>query len=225
MARCDRADAGPADDVPGPCRLPVRQSGEDRQPQHRRRRGSGASEALARRRAARTAGVRPGSRAAGRGRGGQVGRPIRGRGSASAGRARRAICGCRPNRRTLATIEASPLKIEHVRLGRAAKGQPAVGEANDRRNRSQDNELSPRAGRSTRPAPDWARSRRNQSTAHRRRRADSLLQRPVARVTRAWEKIAKPKTSSRCPGASAGIVSRRVARELERCRSARGRWA
>lgn len=35
---------------------------------------------------------------------------------------RRAICGCRPNRRTLATIEAPPLKIAHVRWGRQPKG-------------------------------------------------------------------------------------------------------
>jgi ubiquinone/menaquinone biosynthesis C-methylase UbiE len=35
---------------------------------------------------------------------------------------RRAICGCRPNRRTLATIEASPLEIEHVRWGEQPTG-------------------------------------------------------------------------------------------------------
>jgi ubiquinone/menaquinone biosynthesis C-methylase UbiE len=35
---------------------------------------------------------------------------------------RRAICGCRPNRRTLATIEASPLEIEHVQWGEQPKG-------------------------------------------------------------------------------------------------------
>jgi ubiquinone/menaquinone biosynthesis C-methylase UbiE len=35
---------------------------------------------------------------------------------------RRAICGCRPNRRTLATIDASPLEIEHVRWGEQPKG-------------------------------------------------------------------------------------------------------
>ena len=35
---------------------------------------------------------------------------------------RRAICGCRPNRRTLATIEASPLELEHVRWGEQPKG-------------------------------------------------------------------------------------------------------
>ena len=35
---------------------------------------------------------------------------------------RRAICGCRPNRRTLATIEASPLEIQHVRWGQQPKG-------------------------------------------------------------------------------------------------------
>ena len=35
---------------------------------------------------------------------------------------RRAICGCRPNRRTLATIEASGLQIETVRAGTQPKG-------------------------------------------------------------------------------------------------------
>jgi ubiquinone/menaquinone biosynthesis C-methylase UbiE len=35
---------------------------------------------------------------------------------------RRAICGCRPNRRTLATIDASPLEIKHVRWGEQPKG-------------------------------------------------------------------------------------------------------
>jgi ubiquinone/menaquinone biosynthesis C-methylase UbiE len=35
---------------------------------------------------------------------------------------RRAICGCRPNRRTLVTIEASPLEIEHVRWGEQPTG-------------------------------------------------------------------------------------------------------
>jgi ubiquinone/menaquinone biosynthesis C-methylase UbiE len=35
---------------------------------------------------------------------------------------RKAICGCRPNRRTLATIEASPLEIEHVQWGEQPKG-------------------------------------------------------------------------------------------------------
>jgi ubiquinone/menaquinone biosynthesis C-methylase UbiE len=35
---------------------------------------------------------------------------------------RRAICGCRPNRRTLITIEASPLEIEHVSWGEQPKG-------------------------------------------------------------------------------------------------------
>jgi ubiquinone/menaquinone biosynthesis C-methylase UbiE len=35
---------------------------------------------------------------------------------------RRAICGCRPNRRTFATIQASPLEIEHVRWGEQPKG-------------------------------------------------------------------------------------------------------
>jgi SAM-dependent methyltransferase len=35
---------------------------------------------------------------------------------------RRAICGCRPNRRTFATIEASALEIEHVRWGEQPKG-------------------------------------------------------------------------------------------------------
>jgi ubiquinone/menaquinone biosynthesis C-methylase UbiE len=35
---------------------------------------------------------------------------------------RRAICGCRPNRRTLATIEASPLEIEDVQWGEQPKG-------------------------------------------------------------------------------------------------------
>ena len=35
---------------------------------------------------------------------------------------RRAICGCRPNRRTFATIEASPLEIERVRWGEQPKG-------------------------------------------------------------------------------------------------------
>ena len=35
---------------------------------------------------------------------------------------RRAICGCRPNRRTLATIEASALEIEQVRWGEQPKG-------------------------------------------------------------------------------------------------------
>lgn len=35
---------------------------------------------------------------------------------------RRAICGCRPNRRTFATIEASPLDIERVRRGEQPKG-------------------------------------------------------------------------------------------------------
>ena len=35
---------------------------------------------------------------------------------------RRAICGCRPNRRTLAMIEASALEIEQVRRGEQPKG-------------------------------------------------------------------------------------------------------
>jgi ubiquinone/menaquinone biosynthesis C-methylase UbiE len=35
---------------------------------------------------------------------------------------RRAICGCRPNRRTLATIQASGLQIETVRTGTQPKG-------------------------------------------------------------------------------------------------------
>jgi ubiquinone/menaquinone biosynthesis C-methylase UbiE len=35
---------------------------------------------------------------------------------------RRAICGCRPNRRTLATVDASPLEIEDVRWGEQPKG-------------------------------------------------------------------------------------------------------
>jgi ubiquinone/menaquinone biosynthesis C-methylase UbiE len=35
---------------------------------------------------------------------------------------RRTVCGCRPNRRTLATIEASPLDIEHVRWGEQPQG-------------------------------------------------------------------------------------------------------
>lgn len=35
---------------------------------------------------------------------------------------RRAICGCRPNRRTLATIDGSPLEIEDVRWGEQPKG-------------------------------------------------------------------------------------------------------
>jgi ubiquinone/menaquinone biosynthesis C-methylase UbiE len=35
---------------------------------------------------------------------------------------RRAICGCRPNRTTLATIEASPLALEHVQWGEQPKG-------------------------------------------------------------------------------------------------------
>jgi ubiquinone/menaquinone biosynthesis C-methylase UbiE len=35
---------------------------------------------------------------------------------------RRAICGCRPNRRTIATIDASPLQIEEVKWGQQPKG-------------------------------------------------------------------------------------------------------
>jgi ubiquinone/menaquinone biosynthesis C-methylase UbiE len=35
---------------------------------------------------------------------------------------RRAICGCRPNRRTLATIQASGLQVETVRTGTQPKG-------------------------------------------------------------------------------------------------------
>jgi ubiquinone/menaquinone biosynthesis C-methylase UbiE len=38
---------------------------------------------------------------------------------------RRAICGCHPNRRTLATIGASPLEIEHVQWGEQPKGSLA----------------------------------------------------------------------------------------------------
>jgi ubiquinone/menaquinone biosynthesis C-methylase UbiE len=35
---------------------------------------------------------------------------------------RRAICGCRPNRATLTTIEASPLEVENVQWGTQPKG-------------------------------------------------------------------------------------------------------
>jgi ubiquinone/menaquinone biosynthesis C-methylase UbiE len=35
---------------------------------------------------------------------------------------RRAICGCRPNRATLTTIEASPLEVENVQRGTQPKG-------------------------------------------------------------------------------------------------------
>ena len=224
MARCYRADAGPADDVPGPCRLPVRQSGEDRQPQHRRRRGSGASEALARRRAARTAGVRPGSRAAGRDRGGQVGRPIRGRGSASAGRARRAICGCRP------TAGPSPRsRPRRSRSSTSAWGEQPKGSLPWEKPMIVGIALKTTVQPPCRPVHSAGSCGRGENETSRRRIDGVVLTRsykdrwPALRELR--EKIAKPETSSRCPGASAGIVSRRVARELERCRSARGRWA
>jgi len=86
MGRCDRAEARPADDVSEACRLEVRAGGQDRRSQHRRGRGGRATEALARRCAARPARLRPRSGAADRGRRGEVGGAIRGRGPAGTGR-------------------------------------------------------------------------------------------------------------------------------------------